>query len=1480
MAAKSHPPLGDVSCRATGYAIQQLQRMKLPTAHVTRGLAYTLDGLQDQAASISWNDYLVFFRNSHCDLPTEKFVELCTSYQGSPYLRPLLSAAGLWFHPARYFERLADPESGAMRQLYPCLRTRFTQLSDLELVFEEVVEPGFAMPPDLFWEAHSIGLGALTTSFGLAPSIVNWEPIERGAAFRVRLPRRRPVRFVLSWLASWFRRDTADDVRNALSFGHERSLRLEREISERKVAETALRESEERFRRITEAVPGVVYQYYLDSDGGDGFAFISHGVTDLTGYTPEEVISQPDRIWGRITPDDILSVQQTIQESARNGTPWQHTFRFQTKTGDTRWVRARSIPEPITESGRILWNGILNDVTVEKQADLQLHARDALLQKLSEQVPGVIYQYQQWPDGRTCFPYASEGIRGIYEVTPDEVRASAATVFARLHPDDLNAVAESIRRSLETMEPWRYEYRVRLPERGTRWLDGHAVPERLPDGSTMWHGYIRDVTDRKRAERLVRESEERLSFALAAANIGDWDMDLRTNVARRSLRHDQCFGHTEPVAEWGYDTLLAHVQPIDRDRVDATYQAALAGEGDYDVEFRVAWPDGSLHWLWSKGRFYFDETGRPYRVAGIQVDISDRKAADDRFRVLDACIARLNDIVLITDAEPIDQPGPRIVFVNDAFVRRTGYTREEAIGRTPRILQGPKTSRAELDRVRAAMQQWKPVRAELINYTKSGEEFWLEMDIVPVPDARGWFTHWVAVERDVTERKRNEAALQESEDRLRLALEAGRLGTFDWDITTDRIVWSDTHYDLFGYPPGDRFSVEFRHFADRLHPDDRPAIERAIREAQETRTPYANESRIVLPDGTVRWMMGSGEFRYAPDGRAVRMLGTTIDITERKQAEDLLRASEQRLRLALTAGRMGIFDWDLATNAVVWSDTHYELFGYPAGERFPVEFRHFANRIHSDDLPAVERALRTAMETGVPYRNEARVLLPDGTIRWVMGVGEFQYDPAGRPVRMLGTASDITDRKQAEEALLASEARARAVINSSPVPIALNDHGQRITFLNLAFTRTFGYELADIPTLADWWPKAYPDPAYRQWVAEAWQAELTRSAQTGTAFAVMDITIRCKDGKDRFVEANAAPLADTSAGTHLVVLHDITERRKADAALQESEARLRIFVENAPAGVAMFDRDMKYISYSRRWLTDYGLGDQNLIGRSYYEVFPEVTDQWKEIHRRCLTGLSERCEQDRFERADGTVHYLRWEIQAWTHATGTVGGLVLLTEMITDRVRAEEQIRASLKEKEAMLKEIHHRVKNNLQVISSLLSLQAAQVTTHPVAADVLAESQNRVRAMALVHETLYRSDDLARVDLARYIQELYGYLFRSYGVDSARVGLVLDVESVTVSLEKTIPCGLLMNEIVSNSLKYAFPGNRSGTVSIKARMQSDGLLVLTLADDGVGLPNDVVIDNTPTLGLQLVNILTDQLGGQLTLERFGGTRYDLSFTP
>jgi PAS domain S-box-containing protein len=523
--------------------------------------------------------------------------------------------------------------------------------------------------------------------------------------------------------------------------------------------------------------------------------------------------------------------------------------------------------------------------------------------------------------------------------------------------------------------------------------------------------------------------EQRLDFALQAADIGDWDMDLRTNVARRSLKHDQCFGYTEAVPEWGYDTFLAHVIDADRARVDSCYQRAMAGLGVYDVEFRVLWPDQTLHWLWSKGRFYFDDTGKPNRVAGIQVDITKRKETEENLReseyrwrfaiegsgdglwdwdiqnnhvfyserwlamlgleknlaahdpqvwsshlhpqdkdrvlaqvqshldgqtphyacehrvicsdgctkwmlgrglvvqrsdegrplrmigtnsditarkeaeaalnasnaqlqLLEVCVARLNDIVMITEAEPFDQPGPRIVFVNDAFVRRTGYSREEVIGKTPRLLQGAKTQRSELERIGAALRRWEPVRAELINYTKAGDEMWLELDIVPIADAHGWYTHWVAVERDITERKQIQDALHTSEARRKIAMDSGRVAVWEVHLNPLQMIWDDNCFALYQIRKED-FKGEYEEWTRSIHPQDLGAVERVFQNAVAGIGTYDLTYRIVWHDGSVRHIQAYGEVVRGEDGHAERLIGTNWDVTEQKLNEEALQSSLQ-----------------------------------------------------------------------------------------------------------------------------------------------------------------------------------------------------------------------------------------------------------------------------------------------------------------------------------------------------------------------------------------------------------------------------------------------------------------------------------------------------------------------------------------------------------------------------------------------------------
>jgi two-component sensor histidine kinase len=213
---------------------------------------------------------------------------------------------------------------------------------------------------------------------------------------------------------------------------------------------------------------------------------------------------------------------------------------------------------------------------------------------------------------------------------------------------------------------------------------------------------------------------------------------------------------------------------------------------------------------------------------------------------------------------------------------------------------------------------------------------------------------------------------------------------------------------------------------------------------------------------------------------------------------------------------------------------------------------------------------------------------------------------------------------------------------------------------------------------------------------------------------------------------------------------------------------------------------------------------------------------------------------------------------------------------VTDSRKAEEQIKSSLKEKEVLLKEIHHRVKNNLQIVSSLLNLQGAEIED-PTASQKFRDSQDRVKAMALIHERLYQSSDLAKIDFAGYVRSLTGHLLRSYKVDTNAIRLTLEVESVPMNLDVAIPCGLMINELVSNALKYAFPQRGDNEIKIRFSEGNEGALRLVVRDNGIGFPENLNPEESDSLGLKLVRTLTEQLGGRVQYRNQNGFVCEIS---
>ena len=274
------------------------------------------------------------------------------------------------------------------------------------------------------------------------------------------------------------------------------------------------------------------------------------------------------------------------------------------------------------------------------------------------------------------------------------------------------------------------------------------------------------------------------------------------------------------------------------------------------------------------------------------------------------------------------------------------------------------------------------------------------------------------------------------------------------------------------------------------------------------------------------------------------------------------------------------------------------------------------------------------------------------------------------------------------------------------------------------------------------------------------------------------------------------------------------------------------------------------------------LTDHHATGASTRGVSSE--NEWRRRRRMEYTG----------RRKDGSTFPIsvRSALKRDAAVVGQRGVILDVTEL----KRAEDEIKASLKERETLLKEIHHRVKNNMQVVSSLLSLQAAQAT-EPETIETLNESQRQIRSMALIHEKLYRSGSLAEIDFGDYVESLVGELLRMYNVPLGVITVTTDIENVQLGVDTAIPCALIINELVSNSLKYAFPDGRTGGVTV-ALQRANGAYMLTVADDGVGFPADVDFRATDSLGMQLVVTLVNQLEGTITLDRTSGTTFVITF--
>ena len=335
-------------------------------------------------------------------------------------------------------------------------------------------------------------------------------------------------------------------------------------------------------------------------------------------------------------------------------------------------------------------------------------------------------------------------------------------------------------------------------------------------------------------------------------------------------------------------------------------------------------------------------------------------------------------------------------------------------------------------------------------------------------------------------------------------------------------------------------------------------------------------------------------------------------------------------------------------------------------------------------------------------------------------------------------------------------------------------------------------------------------------------------------------------------------------------------------ALRESEERFRATFELAGVGIAQVSLKGRFIRLNRRLCDITGYTPEELKKLTFQEItYPEDLAADLEYVRQILAGEIDRYSMEkRYIHKDSSVIWVNLTVSLVPDELRGEKHFIVVVEDISTRKTAEATVKTSLEEKEVLLREIHHRVKNNMQVISSLLSLQAANIEDARLH-QLFQESQSRVRAMALIHEILYDADDLSSIDLSTYVSRLAASLTRMYGADAGQVRLNVESEDATLRIDDMVPCGLAISELVSNSMKYAFPDGREGEIDLRVTSTPEGGVKLVVRDDGVGLPAELDIRTTSSMGMGLVvGLVEKQLGGQLELDRTQGTCFTITIPP
>lgn len=494
--------------------------------------------------------------------------------------------------------------------------------------------------------------------------------------------------------------------------------------------------------------------------------------------------------------------------------------------------------------------------------------------------------------------------------------------------------------------------------------------------------------------------------------------DFFTYVSAASYKH------------WGYlpeemigKSIHDFILQDDTKKTNQTISKIVNGNEVKSFFNRYRKKDGSIAYnLWSAK--WDAATKLRYAVAKDAKEIIQEK---QHLKLLESVITNTHDAILITEAEPFDEPGPKIIYVNEAFTKMTGYNAEEVIGKTPRILQGPNSNYQELQKLGEAIRKWKPYELTTINYKKNGEEFWVNFKINPVADETGWYTHWIAIERDVTKSKIIEENLikakeiaEENELKMKEAQKLAHLGSWYYDVIHKKSHWSEETYRIWGLDPNNT-EIDLVDHQKLVHSNDWERFNSVINNATEKGIPYKMELELVCADGHYKKVNTIGEPIFDENQKVIAFRGTTQDITDRVIIENELREAKEKaeksqyaMEQASKLAKIGYWDLDFTNNKLTWSDYIYELYNL-SPEEDNIKYLEAREFFDSQSQEKIIRATKELIKNGTSYDLELRMINSKNEEIFVRNVVQPIYNDHKEIVGKRGIIQNITAEKYLQD---------------------------------------------------------------------------------------------------------------------------------------------------------------------------------------------------------------------------------------------------------------------------------------------------------------------------------------------------------------------------------------------------------------------------------------------------------------------------------